>query len=154
MEGACPYSGGFRYPLATDDRNGLPWRRIVSRFLLDTHVLLWWLDDPSQLSEEARAAIRDPGHPVLLSAAAIWEMGIKKSLGRLDIPANLAEVLQQDSIEVLDIQLSHALSVAGLPMLHQDPFDRMQIVQAQLEGLTLITRDHQIQQYEVCWLGA
>jgi len=126
----------------------------VSRFLLDTHVLLWWLDDPSQLSEEAQAAIRDPGHSVLLSTAAIWEMGIKKSLGRLDIPANLAEVLRKDSIEVLDIQLEHALSVAELPILHQDPFDRMQIVQARLEGLTLITRDRQIQQYEVCWLGA
>ena len=126
----------------------------MSGYLLDTHVVLWWLDDPSLLSEAARATIRDPSHRVLVSAAAIWEMGIKKSLGRLDIPANLAEVLERDSIEVLDIQIDHALSIAELPMLHQDPFDRMQIVQANLEGLTLITRDRRIQQYEVRWLGA
>jgi len=126
----------------------------VSGYLLDTHVLLWWLDDPSKLSEAAQKAIHDPEHRLLLSTAAIWEMGIKKSLGRLEFPANLAEVLLKNSIEVLDIRLGHALSVAELPRLHQDPFDRMQIVQAHLEGLTLITRDRRIQQYEVSWLGA
>ncbi len=126
----------------------------MSGYLLDTHVLLWWLDDPSKLSEAAQKAIHDPEHRLLLSTAAIWEMGIKKSLGRLEFPANLAEVLLKNSIEVLDIRLGHALSVAELPRLHQDPFDRMQIVQAHLEGLTLITRDRRIQQYEVSWLGA
>jgi len=126
----------------------------LSGYLLDTHVLLWWLDDPTLLSAKSEGAIRNPDHRVLISAAAIWEMGIKKSLGRLDIPANLAEVLRRDSIQVLDIQIDHALSVAELPMFHQDPFDRMQIVQAHLEGLTLITRDRHIQQYDVSWLGA
>ncbi len=126
----------------------------MSGYLLDTHVLLWWLDDPSLLSAEAQGAIRDPDHRVLVSTAAIWEMGVKKALGRLDIPANLAEVLGKDSIQILDIQIDHALSVADLPMLHHDPFDRMQIVQAHLEGLTLVTRDQRIQQYDVRWIGA
>ena len=126
----------------------------MSGYLLDTHVLLWWLDDPALLSVEAQGAIRDPNHRVLVSTAAIWEMGIKKALGRLDIPLNLAEVLLRDSIQVLDMQIDHALSVAELPMLHQDPFDRMQIVQAHHEGLTLITRDRRIQQYDVAWLNA
>jgi PIN domain nuclease of toxin-antitoxin system len=121
----------------------------VSGYLLDTHVVLWWLDDPRKLSAEARQAIQDTSHSVYVSAAAAWEMGIKKSLGRLDIPANLPEALRSDNIEVLDIKIHHALSVADLPLLHQDPFDRMQIVQANLENLTLITNDEKIQQYEV-----
>ena len=126
----------------------------MSGYLLDTHALLWWLDDPSLLSAKAQEAIRDPDHRVLISTAAIWEMSIKKALGRLEVPANLAEVLQRDSIHVLDIQIDHALSVSELPMLHQDPFDRIQIVQAHIEGLTLITRNRHIQQYDVAWLGA
>jgi PIN domain nuclease of toxin-antitoxin system len=125
----------------------------VNGYLLDTHILLWWLDDPSLLSTEAQTAIRDPGHRAMVSSAAVWEMGIKKALGRLDFPSNLAEALKRDTIEVLDIRIDHALSVAELPMLHQDPFDRMQIVQANLEGLTLITRDRRIHQYDVLWLG-
>ncbi len=125
----------------------------MNGYLLDTHILLWWLDDPSLLSTVAQAAIRDPDHRAMVSSAAVWEMGIKKALGRLDFPSNLTEVLKRDAIEVLDISIDHALSVAELPMLHQDPFDRMQIVQANLEGLTLITRDRRIHQYDVLWLG-
>jgi PIN domain nuclease of toxin-antitoxin system len=126
----------------------------VSGYLLDTHVVLWWLDDPAKLSEKARQAIRHADNRVYVSAAAVWEMGIKKSLGRLDIPANLPDVLRGDNIEVLDVNIHHALSVADLPILHQDPFDRMQIVQANLEGLTILTRDERIQQYDVSWIGA
>ena len=126
----------------------------MSGYLLDTHVVLWWLDDPAELSRETRQAIGDAGNLVYVSAAAAWEMGIKKSIGRLDIPANLPEVLRSDNIEVLDVNIHHALAVADLPMLHPDPFDRMQIVQAKLEGLTLITRDEQIKQYEVNCLDA
>jgi PIN domain nuclease of toxin-antitoxin system len=126
----------------------------VSGYLLDTHVFLWWFDDPAKLSEKACRAIRDTDNRVYVSAAAVWEMGIKKSLGRLDIPANLPDVLRGDNIEVLDVNIRHALSVADLPMLHQDPFDRMQIVQANLEGLTILTRDTKIQQYDVLWIGA
>jgi PIN domain nuclease of toxin-antitoxin system len=126
----------------------------VSGYLLDTHVVLWWLDDPAKLSEKVRQAIRDADNRVYVSAAAVWEMGIKKSLGRLDIPANLPDVLRGNNIEVLDVNIHHALSVADLPMLHQDPFDRMQIVQANLEGLTILTRDERIQQYDVDWIGA
>ena len=125
----------------------------MNGYLLDTHILLWWLDDPSLLSTVAQAAIHDPDHRAMVSSAAVWEMGIKKALGRLDFPSNLTEVLKRDAIEVLDISIEHALSVAELPMLPQDPFDRMQIVQANLEGLTLITRDRRIHQYDVLWLG-
>ena len=126
----------------------------MAGYLLDTHVLLWWLSDPSQLSKPARDAIADGSQAVYVSAAAAWEMGIKKALGRLDFPANLQEVLAKEHIEVLPITLPHALGVAELPMHHQDPFDRMQIVQARMESLVLITRDPRISDYDVEVLSA
>ena len=121
----------------------------MAGYLLDTHVLLWWLSDPKQLTRAAREAIKEGSNAVYLSSAAAWEMGIKKALGRLDYPGNLAEVLNKEHIEVLPITLPHALAVADLPVHHQDPFDRMQIVQARLEDLVLITRDDKITAYDV-----
>ena len=121
----------------------------MAGYLLDTHVLLCWLSDPSQLSIETRDAIAKGSHAVYVSVAAAWEMAIKRALGRLEFPGNLPEVLEQDQIEVLPIELPHALAVADLPLHHQDPFDRIQIVQARAENLVLVTRDPQISQYDV-----
>jgi PIN domain nuclease of toxin-antitoxin system len=121
----------------------------VNGYLLDTHVVLWWFSDPDQLSPPAREAISDGSNLVYVSSAAAWEMAIKKAIGRLDMPGNLEVVLAAERIRILPITLPHALAVADLPLLHTDPFDRMQIVQAQHEGLTLITRDKQIPTYEV-----
>jgi len=126
----------------------------MTAYLVDTHVLLWWLDDPGLLSGDAQDAIGKAENRVFFSAAAAWEIAIKKSIGRLDVPTNLPEVLQADSIQVLDVTVHHALAVGDLPLLHHDPFDRMQIAQAILEGLTLITRDDRIKQYKVRWLAA
>ncbi len=121
----------------------------MARYLLDTHVLLWWLSDPSMLSGPAREALENGLNTVYLSSAAVWEMAIKKAIGRLDIPMNLEEVLGKAHIEVLPITLPHALAVADLPVHHQDPFDRMQVAQARLEGLILVTRDPKITEYDV-----
>ena len=121
----------------------------MAGYLLDTHVLLWWLNAPSKLSAAARAVIRDGENAVYLSAAAVWEMAIKKSLGRLEFPGNLEDILHEERIEVLPIRLGHAVAVADLPMHHQDPFDRMQIVQARIEDLVLLTRDAEIAKYDV-----
>ena len=126
----------------------------MAGYLLDTHVLLWWLSDPAKLSSEAREAIRDGLNAVYLSSAAAWEMAIKKALGRLVFPGDLEEVLRAEHIEVLPITLSHALAVADLPLHHQDPFDRMQVAQARLENLVLITRDPKFAQYDVRTLEA
>lgn len=126
----------------------------MARYLLDTHVLLWWLSDPAKLSDPAREALTNGLNAVYLSSAAVWEMAIKKALGRLDIPANLEEVLGKARIQVLPITLPHALAVADLPVHHQDPFDRMQVAQARLEGLVLITRDPRIAEYDVQVLSA
>ncbi|MEL6797432.1 MAG: type II toxin-antitoxin system VapC family toxin [Planctomycetota bacterium] len=123
-------------------------------YLLDTHVLLWWLSDPAKLDEHARSVIADGSSRVLFSAAGAWEMAIKKALGRLDFPSNLSEVLQRDRIEVLPISLEHALGVGELPMHHTDPFDRLMISQALREGLTLVTRDPAMEEYGVEVVGA
>ncbi len=125
-----------------------------ARFLLDTHVLLWWLSEPERLSAAARAAIGGGEIAAFVSAAAVWEMAIKKTLGRLDFPANLIEVLKAERIRVLPIDAAHALAVAELPLHHQDPFDRMMIAQARLEGLTLITRDRELARYGVAVIDA
>jgi len=121
----------------------------MAAYLLDTHVLLWWLADPEQLSAKARTTIAAGSHAIYVSAAAAWEMAIKKGLGRLEFPGNLPDVLRREHIEVLPISLSHALAMADLPGHHRDPFDRIQIAQARLEELTLITRDPRISQYDV-----
>ena len=123
-------------------------------YLLDTHSLLWWLSDPAKLSDEAQEVIRRGRNAVYLSSAAAWEMAIKKPLGRLDFPGNLEEVLRKDHIDVLPIALTHALAVADLPLHHHDPFDRMQIAQARLEGLVFVTGDAQIMAYDVPVLTA
>ena len=122
--------------------------------LLDTHALLWWLDDPGQLSEKARAAVAEGGNAVFVSAAAAWEIAIKKSLGRLDAPDDLQEVIVEERFQPLPIGIPHALAVVTLPPIHQDPFDRIQIAQAKLENLTLVTRDPFIHQYDLNLLEA
>ncbi|MFV1957915.1 MAG: type II toxin-antitoxin system VapC family toxin [Planctomycetota bacterium] len=126
----------------------------MNGYLLDTHVLLWWLAEPERLAAPARDIIEDPQIPVLVSAAAVWEMAVKKAIGRLDMPSNLPEVLAGERIEILDVGIHHALAVADLPMHHRDPFDRLQVVQARIENLVLVTRDRRLVRYEVQILGA
>ena len=119
------------------------------RLLLDTHALLWWLDDPKQLSRKARVVIEDGKNPVYVSAAVVWEIMIKKALGRLDAPGNLEEVIQSNRFLPLPITIPHAVAVQSLPALHRDPFDRILIAQALHEGFRLVTRDQDIAKYPV-----
>jgi len=119
------------------------------KLLLDTHILLWWLAEPGSLSKEAQTAMSDGGNIVYVSAAVVWEMVIKKSLGKLAIPGNIEQVLQLNNFNLLPITLAHALVADKLQPHHRDPFDRMLIAQAIHEGLTLVNRDAQIQQYPV-----
>jgi PIN domain nuclease of toxin-antitoxin system len=118
-------------------------------YLLDTHVLLWWLAEPDRLPAAVRSAIADGGNRVCVSAAAAWELAIKRTLGRIDFPTNLEAVLAENRIDTLPITAAHALAVADLPLHHQDPFDRIQIAQARAEGLVFVTRDRQIERYQV-----
>ena len=122
--------------------------------LLDTHVLLWWLDDPASLDAAARTLIADPRNRVLVSAAVAWEITIKRRLGKLEAPDDLEDALEEERFQHLPITVPHALAVAELPPIHADPFDRIQVAQARLEGLTIVTRDATIPNYDVPCLRA
>lgn len=115
--------------------------------LLDTHVVLWWLEDPSLVSEAARDAISDPVNDVLVSAVSAWEMAIKAGVGKLDVPPNFESAVSQCGLKMLSINCQHALMTQSLPLLHRDPFDRLLVAQAMVEGATLVTRDAMIRQY-------
>jgi PIN domain nuclease of toxin-antitoxin system len=124
------------------------------RFLLDTHVLLWRLEDPRQLSKAARKVIRDGSNLVYISAAVAWEIAIKKAIGKLDAPDDLEDVMEANRFLPLPITISHALAVKSLPGHHRDPFDRILIAQALHEGLCLVTRDSEIARYPVAQIVA
>jgi PIN domain nuclease of toxin-antitoxin system len=117
--------------------------------LIDTHVLLWWLDDNPSLSKKARTVISDGKNPVFVSAVIIWEIRIKEALGKLKIPGNFREVLENQPFEMLDITAEHAHTVGDLPSHHRDPFDRMLIAQAKVEGLILVTHDMNLKKYKI-----
>jgi PIN domain nuclease of toxin-antitoxin system len=128
------------------------------RLLLDTHAFLWAAADPDQLKPKARAAIEDSGNEVLVSAAVAWEISVKLALGKLTVPADPAvwfpARVHSLGFQELAITAAHALGVGGLPNVHRDPFDRIMIAQAQIEGLTLVTRDSENQKYPVHVLPA
>lgn len=121
----------------------------MRRFLLDTHVFLWWLSDDPALGAEARQMIGEPRNQVLVSAASIWEISIKQAKGMLEAPADLEVLVEDEGFTKLPISLFHGQQAGKLPEIHRDPFDRMLIAQAQAEGLELVTADGIIPQYGV-----
>jgi PIN domain nuclease of toxin-antitoxin system len=120
--------------------------------LLDTHTLLWWLADDGQLSAEARKAIKDPTALAYVSAGSVWEIAIKRSLGKLEIPEGWHTAAFRDFAE-LPITTEHARRAGELPPHHRDPFDRVLVAQALTEGLTLVSGDPAFQPYgvQVVW---
>ncbi len=125
------------------------------RLLLDSHVFLWWLAADSRLRAGARKAVADPSGIVHVSAATVWELSIKATLGKLDLgDADLLEQIEENDFVELPMTARHALAAAALPRHHDDPFDRMLIAQASLEGLTILTRDQAFRAYEVAVLPA
>ncbi len=123
------------------------------RFLLDTHTFLWWTANDTQLSEPAKAAIADADNDVFVSAVSGWEIAIKARLGKLPLPEApnlfMARMVARHAFGVLPITLTHVVRDYHLPTLHSDPFDRLLIVQAKLEGMTLVTNDGLVKQYGV-----
>lgn len=116
--------------------------------LLDTHVFLWWMWG-EDISSEAAAAISDPETIALVSAASVWEIAIKRALGKLEVPDSIEAELEGHGFRALTITAEHAERAGGLPLHHRDPFDRMLVAQAQMEGLTLVTRDPAFAAYDV-----
>ncbi len=120
--------------------------------LFDTHVLLWAFNDDQKLPRTVREVLGDTEQAIFVSAASIWEMSIKGSLGKLEIPKGFFASFPKLRFEKLDVTFIHAQAVLDLPLLHYDPFDRMLIAQAIVEKMTLVTVDKDILRYDVSTL--
>jgi PIN domain nuclease of toxin-antitoxin system len=123
------------------------------RLLLDTHVFLWWGEDSRQLRADVRRRIAQ-ADDVFVSAASAWEASIKAGLGRLRLPGPLLEAVVASGFSPLPLDFAHAEAVRALPPLHTDPFDRMLVAQAQVEGLTLVSRDQTLREYGIMFVPA
>jgi PIN domain nuclease of toxin-antitoxin system len=121
----------------------------VTRILLDTHAVLWWLAGDASLSAVARRTIAEPSNEVLVSSASIWEIAIKRSLGKLTVPNGLLEAISEDGLIFLAISPWHAWRAGELPWHHRDPFDRLLAAQALVEGIPLVTADPSFSPYGV-----
>lgn len=117
--------------------------------LLDTHVLLWIAAGEDRVGPRTRAAIEDATSLVFVSAASAWEIAIKAGLGKLDAPDDYLEMLEHYRFSPLDVRSEHALAVRDLPQHHRDPFDRLLVAQARIEGLSLVTHDPNVLAYDV-----
>jgi PIN domain nuclease of toxin-antitoxin system len=120
------------------------------KLLLDTQILLWAAGQPKRLSAAARKLLNDPRNELLFSAASLWEIAIKNTLGREDFrvePRLLRRGLLDNGYTELPVTSQHAVNIDGLPALHKDPFDRLLLAQALSEGITLLTGDAQLARY-------
>lgn len=121
------------------------------KLLLDTQCWLWWFAQPERLSEEVIAHIAAETNDLWFSVASVWEIGIKVAIGKLPLPEPIDRYISSRMLQLgarsLEITATHALQAAALPLHHRDPFDRMLIAQAQLEGMTLVSADAMFRQY-------
>jgi PIN domain nuclease of toxin-antitoxin system len=123
------------------------------KLLLDTHAFIWWDSTPTKLSAAALALCSDPANQLVLSVASLWEIQIKRQLGKMDLRLPLAEIVthQQETngVAILEIVQAHVLALEGLPSHHRDPFDRLLVAQAVVEGATLVSADPVLKSYPV-----
>jgi Uncharacterized protein conserved in bacteria len=119
------------------------------RLLLDANVLIWLQTAPARVAGAVTSAIEDPENAKFVSAATVWEIEIKRAAGRLDAPPDLVEATVRAGFLELPVRFEHASALRSLPRLHADPFDRLLIAQARVEGLTIVTADEQIARYDV-----
>ena len=119
------------------------------KLLLDTHAAIWWLSDDARLGAAAAQQLRDDSNRVLLSAVVVWEAAIKRAIGKLATPGDLAATLLSAGVLPLPIELEHAAAAGELPQHHRDPFDRMLIAQATIERATIVSSDEALRAYDV-----
>jgi PIN domain nuclease of toxin-antitoxin system len=125
----------------------------VTRLLLDTHVLLWWLDDSPQISRDTRALIADRANSVFYSAACRWEISIKQATGKLRVSDSLDLSLAAEPFHALAITHRHAQEVSRLPLIHHDPFDRILIAQSIVEDFTVVSCDRVFAGYGIATIA-
>jgi len=122
-------------------------------YLFDTHAWLWLLLAPERVGKQMRALVENGGHQFYFSIASAWEIAIKHAAGRLVLPEPPLEYIQsrtsEDGVNLLSVRLEHVCGAAALPRHHADPFDRLLVSQAQAEGVTMISHDEAISQYDV-----
>ena len=120
------------------------------RLLLDTHLVVWWMaGEASRISKKALGSLGSEGMEPVVSAVTIWEAAIKRQFGKLDAPGDLLPQLEGAGVELLPVTARHADLVGSLPLHHRDPFDRLLVAQAMLEGLPLVTDDASVRRYDV-----
>ncbi len=122
------------------------------QFLIDTHILIWFLEGNKLLSKSRREFIENPNNEIFVSIASLWEIAIKISIGKLALAEPFSDVIKQiavENIKILAISPEHALRISTLPFHHRDPFDRLIIAQAQVENLTIITNDREFSSYGI-----
>ena len=123
------------------------------RLLLDTHIFIWWDRQLRRVPADVRAVIEDGANEIFVSAASVWEIAIKRASRKLQFASDIAATSERLGFRLLVITAPHAEHAGGLPRHHGDPFDRLLIAQAMLEGLVLATQDPQMRPYRVPTLG-
>lgn len=125
------------------------------KLIIDTHIMLWWLDDDSRLSRRSRAVIAAPDNCVLVSQVSLWEIAIKQRVGKLHVgPADIFPRLTEFGFELLQLANAHLFALERLPVLHGDPFDHLLLAQAVHEEAVMMSADRIMQQYGVPCLPA
>lgn len=124
------------------------------RFLIDTQIFIWWMENSERISKKLYDLLNNPHNEVFLSAASVWELVIKKGKKKLKGTVNIQEGIKASNFSILSIEIAHVLGVEKLPHIHKDPFDRILIAQSQVENVTLITSDEKIMKYKVSAIKA
>lgn len=119
------------------------------RLLLDSNAFLWWVTNSRRLSTVAREAIADDTNAILVGIGSLWELAIKRSIGKLDFPHDFRAVLSDEAFELLSINFEHLRALEALPLYHRDPFDRLLIAQAIAENIAVVTTDSKFAHYDV-----
>lgn len=125
------------------------------KLLLDTHVLIWWIEDNARLGQDARALIADPANTVIASIASPWEISLKHRLGKIDMSgAALMAVAAEQGIGVIALDARHLAALEAMPLLHRDPFDHLILAQAAIEKAVILTDDRQMPRYDIPCIAA
>lgn len=123
------------------------------RFLVDTNIFIWWMKEDKILKRELKEILENPHFHIFLSIASIWEMVIKKKIGKLKLPRNWKVTLKHSRFIILPLELNHLFMLDTLPLYHKDPFDRVLVAQTKAEGLTIVTKDPKIKKYKIRIVG-